>query len=125
MADGKEYISRNDEMGSINISEDVLAVIAAVSAGEVDGVGGIAAPGPDLTELFLKKSPAKRLRIQIEGDIINVDASILVKYGYTIPTVAKAVQEAGAGSIEAMTGITVGSVNVQVAGVVFDRQDGK
>ncbi|HPE15765.1 MAG TPA: Asp23/Gls24 family envelope stress response protein [Oscillospiraceae bacterium] len=54
-----------------------------------------------------------------------MDASILVKYGYTIPTVAKAVQEAVAGSIEAMTGLTVGSVNVQVAGIVFDQQDGK
>lgn len=29
MGDGKEYISRPDELGNIHISEDVLAVIAA------------------------------------------------------------------------------------------------
>lgn len=32
MGDGKEYISRPDELGNIHISEDVLAVIAAAAA---------------------------------------------------------------------------------------------
>ncbi len=39
MADGKEYISCPDELGSIHISEDVLAVTAAAAALEVEGVG--------------------------------------------------------------------------------------
>lgn len=38
MGEGKEYISRADEMGNIHISEEVLAVIAAAAAREVDGV---------------------------------------------------------------------------------------
>ena len=40
MADGKEYVSRPDELGNIHISEEVLAVIAAAAAMEVEGVGG-------------------------------------------------------------------------------------
>ena len=32
MAEGREYISRPDEMGQINISEEVLATIAAAAA---------------------------------------------------------------------------------------------
>ena len=31
MADGKEYVSRPDELGNIHISEEVLAVIAAAA----------------------------------------------------------------------------------------------
>ena len=37
MADGKEYISCPDELGSIHISEDVLAVTAAAAALEEIG----------------------------------------------------------------------------------------
>ena len=36
MADGKEYVSRPDELGNIHISEEVLAVIAAAAAMEVE-----------------------------------------------------------------------------------------
>ena len=45
MGDGKEYISRPDELGNIHISEDVLAVIAAAAATEVEGVVVIADGG--------------------------------------------------------------------------------
>ena len=53
MADAKEYISRPDELGNIHISEEVLAVIAAAAALEVEGVGGLSANlGTDLAELL-------------------------------------------------------------------------
>ena len=35
MGEGKEYVSRSDELGNIHISEEVLAVIAAAAALEV------------------------------------------------------------------------------------------
>ena len=35
MAEGKEYISREEELGSVNISEEVLAAIAGAAAIEV------------------------------------------------------------------------------------------
>ena len=36
MADGKEYISREGELGSVSISEEVLAVIAALKRSKLD-----------------------------------------------------------------------------------------
>ena len=60
MADGKEYISRPDELGNIHISEEVLAVIAAAAALEVEGVGSLAANlGSDLAGLLGKKNYSK------------------------------------------------------------------
>ena len=38
MAEGREYISHESELGSVSISEEVLAVIAAAAAVEVEGV---------------------------------------------------------------------------------------
>ncbi|WP_297721622.1 Asp23/Gls24 family envelope stress response protein [Intestinimonas sp.] len=126
MGEGKEYVSRSDELGNIHISEEVLAVIAAAAVLEVEGIGGLAANlGTDLAELLGKKNLSRGIRIQVEDDHVMVDLGILVKYGFTIPDVARAVQEAVAGSIEATSGLTVAAVNVTVGGVVFEKEPPK
>lgn len=126
MGEGKEYVSRSDELGNIHISEEVLAVIAAAAVLEVEGIGGLAANlGTDLAELLGKKNLSRGIHIQVEDESVTVDLSILVKYGYTIPDVARAVQEAVAGSIEATSGLTVAAVNVNVGGVVFEKEPKK
>ena len=126
MGEGKEYVSRSDELGSIHISEEVLAVIAAAAVLEVEGIGGLAANlGTDLAELLGKKNLSRGIHIQVEDENVTVDLSILVKYGYTIPDVARAVQEAVAGSVEATSGLTVAAVNVNVGGVVFEKEPKK
>ena len=77
MADGKEYVSRPDELGNIHISEEVLAVIAAAAAMEVEGVGSLAANlGSDIAELLGgKKNLSKGIHIAVEEESIRVDVS--------------------------------------------------
>ena len=120
MGEGKEYVSRSDELGNIHISEEVLAVIAAAAALEVEGVGGLAANlGTDLAELLGKKTLSRGIRLEVAEENVTVDVKILVKYGHTIPEVGRAVQEAVMSSIEATSGLTVEAVNVNVGGVIF------
>ncbi len=126
MGEGREYVSRSDELGNIHISEEVLAVIAAAATLEVEGVGGLAANlGTDIAELLGKKSLGRGIRLQVEDEKVTVDVAILVKYGFTIPEVGRAVQEAVASSIEATSGLTVAAVNVNVGGVVFEKEPRK
>lgn len=126
MGEGKEYVSRSDELGNIHISEEVLAVIAAAAALEVEGVGGLAANlGTDIAELLGKKSLGRGIRLQVEDESVTVEVAILVKYGFTIPEVGRAVQEAVASSIEATSGLAVAAVNVSVGGVVFEKEPRK
>ena len=122
MSEMKEYISRADELGNIHISEDVLAVIAAAAALEVEGVPGLAASvGSELAELLGgKKNLAKGIRIQVADQAVSVDISIVVKYGYLIPDVAKAVQDAVCSSMESMSSLTVTAVNVNVSGISLE-----
>ena len=122
MSEMKEYISRADELGNIHISEDVLAVIAAAAALEVEGVHGLAANlGSDLAELLGgKKNLAKGIRIQVADQAVSVDISIVVKYGYLIPDVAKAVQDAVCSSMESISSLTVTAVNVNVSGISLE-----
>ena len=109
MADGKEYVSRPDELGNIHISEEVRAVIAAAAAMEVEGVGSLAANlGSDIAELLGgKKNLSKGIHIAVEEESIRVDVSLLIKYGYTIIDVAKEVQNAVYSAIENTSGLTV------------------
>lgn len=124
MAEAKEYVSRSDELGNIHISGDVLAVIAAAAALEVEGVSSLAANlGTDLAELLGRKNLTKGIRIQVEEEIVTVDISVMVKYGATIQDVAKRVQDAVATSIESMSGLTVGAVNVNVGGITFEKEN--
>ena len=103
MSENKEYISRPDEMGTIHISEDVLAVIAAAAALDVEGVGSLAGNlGTDLAQLLGKKNAAKGVKIGMDEGAVVVELSLLIKYGYTIMDVAKEVQEAVKNAVEAM-----------------------
>ncbi len=124
MSESKEYISRPEEMGNIHISEEVLAAMAAAAALEVEGVGSLAANlGNDIVEMLGgKKNLAKGVRVSVnEAGALRVDLAILVKYGYVIPDVARAVQEAVYSSVENMSGLTPESVNVSVSGVTFEK----
>lgn len=123
MSDARGYISRPDELGNIHISEEVLAVIAAAAALEVEGVGSLSANlGTDLAELLGKKNLAKGIHVAVAEESVRVDVSILVKYGYTILDVAKEVQNTVFSAIENTSGLSVESVNVHVAGVTFERK---
>ena len=118
MSDNKEYVSRSDELGNIHISEEVLAGIAAAAALEVEGVNGLAANlGSDIAELLGKKNLSKGVVIKVEEDKAEVELSILMTYGHTIPEIGKNVQEAVKTAVESMSGLEVASVNVNVAGI--------
>lgn len=127
MADGREYVSRPDELGNIHISEEVLAVIAAAAALEVEGVGSLSANlGSDLAELLGKKNLSRGVHISMnEEEGVCVNVSILIRFGYTIPDVAKAVQSAVYTAIENTSGLNVECVNVHVGGVIFPHEPKK
>jgi uncharacterized alkaline shock family protein YloU len=122
MGEGKEYISQAEEQGTIHISEEVIASIAAVAAVEVEGVGSLSANlGTDIADLLGKKNLSKGVRLEIVENEVTIAVSILVKYGYAIHEVARAVQDAVMASVGDTTGLKVIAVNVNVCGISFER----
>jgi uncharacterized alkaline shock family protein YloU len=123
MSESKEYITRLDGSGSINISEDVIAIIALESMGGVQGIGGISsAHGRDIAELLSKKSAAKGVRVKVEDSSITIDAYVMVKYGFAVNEVAKSIQSQVSDAVESMTGLSVSAVNVHITGISFDKE---
>ena len=120
MSENKEYVSRSDELGNIHISEEVLAAITAAAALDVEGVSGLAANlGSDIAELLGKKNLAKGVHVRMEDDKVEVELSVLMGYGHTIPEIGRAIQDGVKSAIESMTGLEVSVINVSVAGITF------
>ena len=113
MAEYKQYITQDQENGSVMISEDVIATITEHTLTEVDGVvkGG--------AEVVGKKSWGKGMRIAIaEDNTLTIGCNVIVRYGESVVDVAKAVQSAITNAVESITGVTVADVDVNVCGIV-------
>ena len=122
MAESKEYISREEELGHINISEEVLSAIAGAAALEVEGVSGLGSGvAADAAAMVNRKVLTKSVRLDMDDDKVSVGIAILVKYGYVVPDVAREVQEAVKTALENTSGLNVVCVNVTVAGVAFNK----
>lgn len=122
MAENKEYISREEELGHINISEEVLSAIAGAAALDVEGIAGLGTGlGADMAAMVSRKSLTRSVRLDMENDEVSVGIAVLVKYGYVVPDVAREVQEAVKTAVENTSGLNVACVNVTVAGVSFEK----
>ena len=104
---------------SIQIADDVVAVIAGKAVSEVNGVAGMAGGfAGGITEVLSgKKNLSKGIKADIGEKEAKIDVNIIVEYGVRIPDVAFEIQNRVKKAVEAMTGLTVSSVNVHVQGV--------
>ena len=121
-----EIVELNEEIKTenegIQISNDVVAVIAGVAVSEVQGVSGMSGGfAGGITEVLSgKKNLAKGIKVDIEEDTAKIDVNIIVEYGSRIPDVAFEIQNRVKKSVENMTGLKVEEVNVHVQGVNTD-----
>ena len=120
MAENKQYITQVQDNGTVMISEDVIATIVAHAVEEVEGIVSLSTKvGADIAELIGKKAWGKGMKISIaEDESVTVDCNVLIGYGQSVVTVAGAVQDAVTSALEAMTGVKVAAVNVNVCGIV-------
>ena len=120
MADSKQYISRSQDNGSVQISEDVIGSIVAQAISEVDGIVGLnIRTGSDFAEMIGKKNWGKGIKITIgEKNALSIDCNVNVGYGESVVDVAKAVQKAVVAALDSAAGIKADSVNVNVCGII-------
>ena len=119
MADHKEYWSTESDQGSIRISEDVVASIAALATSETAGVSGLYSTlTSDIVNFLSKKNLSKGVRIELgDEDTVKIEIGFLALFGHNICEVAKQVQGNVKSSVESMTGLKVTEANIHVGGV--------
>ncbi len=107
-----------DKDGNISISNDVIATIAAIAAKSIEGVSGmVSSITGGFAELLGKKNPSKGVKVLINGKDVKIDMYVVVEYGVKIPDVAWEIQGKTKSEVEAMTGLNVVAVNVNIEGV--------
>ena len=117
-------IQNEASLGEVKIADEVVAIIAALAATEVDGVASMA--GNITNEVIGKlgiKNLSKGVKVDVLEGVVTVSLALNVKYDYSIMEVTAKVQEKVKNAVENMTGLEVADVNIKVAGVEMDNQE--
>ncbi len=117
------YVLQGDEdLGTVKIADDVVAMIAGLAATEVEGVAAMA--GNISNELMSRvgvKSLSKGVKVEVTGKKVKAELSLIMEYGYNIPSTSQRVQGKVKSTIENMTGLEVSDVNIRIAGVNMQK----
>ncbi len=109
----------NSELGEVNISYDVLAVISAMAALEVDGVVGMAGNiTSEIVEKLGMKKLSKGVHVDVAENSVMIDVAIILRMNENIINISKRVQDKIKTTVENMTGLEVANVNVNISNVL-------
>lgn len=113
-----EKYSEAADVSTVRIADDVVALIAAFAAMEVEGVSGMAG-GLDINTVSKggMKKLGKTVKVEVSKEGVKVELAIELVYGYSIPETCSKVQNRVCTSVENMTGLEVKDVNIRVAGI--------
>ena len=116
--DNSTVLLKEENVGVVQIADDVVAMIASLAATEVQGVNAMA--GNISNELMSKvgmKKLTKGVRVTVDNGNVKVDLAVTMEYGFNIPEICKQVQARVKAAIENMTGLVCTDVNIRIAGV--------
>ncbi|WP_238988860.1 Asp23/Gls24 family envelope stress response protein [Calorimonas adulescens] len=106
------------ELGTVEISDDVVAAIAGLVTLEIKGVANMSGGVVDgITEVIGRKNLAKGIKVKSNERDVTIDANIVINYGDSIPEVSDNIQRKIKNDVEKYTGLNVVGVNVHVVGI--------
>ena len=109
-------INNSDGSVDVQITEEVIAIIAGLAATEVEGVNSMAG---GITNEIVARLGKKNLAAGVN---VIVDLQLVIEMGISVPEVSQQVQEKVKTSIETMTGLKVKAVNIKITNVNIDNQ---
>ena len=113
---------KDQESGQITYANEVIATIVSVATTEVEGISGIAGSGA-ISGILAKGKTPRGVKVDMDGENVDVDVSVTVDYGMPIQKVGRNAQENVRKSIESMTGLHVEKVDLHVVGVSFEKDN--
>ncbi|MBM7646322.1 putative alkaline shock family protein YloU [Scopulibacillus daqui] len=121
-----EMEETQSDLGKVEISPEVIEIIASLAATEVNGVaamhGGFAT---GVAEKIGRRNYGKGVKVDLTDEGILIDVQLHMKYGVSIPEVGQQVQENILETLKTMTALDVKAINIHVIGVQFEHQDKK
>jgi uncharacterized alkaline shock family protein YloU len=111
-------LKNDEENGSVQIADDVVAMIASLAASEIQGVE---VPAGNITNELMSKVGVNKLTKGVKVDMaegkVQIHIAITVAYGLNIPATCHKVQKKVKATVENMTGLECTDVNVRIVAV--------
>lgn len=127
MAEDTNIVLQNtdDNLNQIEISPNVLEVIAGIAASQVEGVNKMSSSFTTSVNEILgrKKEHGKGIKVSYENDELDVDVYVYLDYGVSVPKVALDIQQQVEQQLLFMTELQVHEVNVHVQGMVLEKSE--
>ena len=104
-----------EHAGDIRIHESVITTIVRKVVGEVEGVSRISGNSlvDNIAEIMgSKKIQDRAISVQMDDSSVSIEVSVNLLFGYKLPVVAGALQEAIENEVEKLTGLQVSGVDV-------------
>jgi len=112
-----------EDLGKIEVAPEVLEVIAGIATTDVEGVAGTRGSFvTGVAERLGKKVHGKGIKTELTDEGLFVEVYCTVKFGSSIPVIAKEVQNQVRQAILNMTSLETQEVNVHITGVQFEQQ---
>lgn len=120
-------MSVQEDLGRIQVNDDVIATIASLAAVEVEGIISVTG-GSSLADVWGSKGLKKGISVETDeaNNFASIDMEVHVQYGVDVYKAAHQLQRAVKNAVENMTGLRVKAVNVRISNIVLgDRPRAK
>ncbi|BCB03313.1 Asp23/Gls24 family envelope stress response protein [Bacillus sp. KH172YL63] len=113
-------IELKNQYGQIDITNDVIAMIAGGAAVDCYGIVGMASKNQikdGFTDILRKENFTRGVIVRQDEEEVHIDMYIIVSYGTKISEIAHNVQSKVKYTLDKTVGLAVDSVNIFVQGV--------
>jgi len=118
------------ERGNTIIQDTVVAKIAGIASGEVDGIRMGSGASQTASNLLGSipgvggsSSQTQGVSVEVGQEEAAIDLTVTVEYGKSVPQLAEAVRRNVANRVESLVGLRVTEVNVAVNNVYFPEME--
>ena len=117
-----ETSSKNNPLGEIKVSADVLEVIIGIATFEVDGVYGMRKNlSSDIRSMFGRSDFSKGVALSVNEWGTAADVYCYFKYGVNVPKIAREIQINIKDQVYHMTDVEIDEVNVHIVGIIPEQ----
>ncbi len=117
-------VSDDQRLGKVEIAPEVIETIAGLAASEIEGVASMRGSfASDVVEKFGGVSHSKGVKVDISETAIEIDMSIVIQYGVSIPKVSRQLQTNIRQSLKNMTALEVNQINIHVVGIQMETEE--
>jgi len=110
-----------NDLGTVSLSEELIAVIAGTAA--VENYGIVAMNSKSASDAILQLVGSENMKrgvditILSDGSSVDIDLHVTVMYGVSLPAVAQNAVSNVKYRVEELTGLTVRNVNIYVESI--------